>query len=283
MKIKTWIKYTEGYLPTERSRKLRYKECEEFVDLELKEVSKMDLTLSLIVGESHEIYSYNDILYSIASSKSVSNFEIADAFNNLKYCHENCSSYFGFKETDTKEKMISKATKDLEKYLLVDGVLYIRTPEPMYKICTFGLADNHGGTSLSVVYGYNSNSSHGRYFNALDRGKAIKSALEVAKFRGDTESISSIENAVNIEVLNGYKIQNYPKEVMKEFEFLASYLRECDSNKDFHIVIRIVAESKEQAESILRNCTIEEILERLEDDYIEDTLEPISCLSIRIH
>lgn len=41
MKIKTYIKYTEGYLPTPRHRKLRYKELEDFVDIELCEVSKV--------------------------------------------------------------------------------------------------------------------------------------------------------------------------------------------------------------------------------------------------
>lgn len=39
MKIKTWIKYEEGYLPP-RCRKLRYRECEEYVNVNLKEVER---------------------------------------------------------------------------------------------------------------------------------------------------------------------------------------------------------------------------------------------------
>ena len=37
MKIRTWIKYEESYLPP-RCRKLRYKECEEHVDINLREI-----------------------------------------------------------------------------------------------------------------------------------------------------------------------------------------------------------------------------------------------------
>ena len=39
MKIKTWMKYNVGFLPTPRCRKLRYREEEEYVDIELREVS----------------------------------------------------------------------------------------------------------------------------------------------------------------------------------------------------------------------------------------------------
>lgn len=39
MKIKAWIKYTEGYLPTPRHRKLRYRECESFEDVIIDETT----------------------------------------------------------------------------------------------------------------------------------------------------------------------------------------------------------------------------------------------------
>ena len=37
MNIKTWIKYEESYLPP-RCRKLRYRECEDHIDVKLREV-----------------------------------------------------------------------------------------------------------------------------------------------------------------------------------------------------------------------------------------------------
>jgi hypothetical protein len=45
MKIKTWIKYEESYLPP-RCRKLRYRECEEYVDINLVETSMENMQLA---------------------------------------------------------------------------------------------------------------------------------------------------------------------------------------------------------------------------------------------
>ena len=45
MKIKTWIKYEESYLPP-RCRKLRYRECEDYINVNLKEVDRNELKLA---------------------------------------------------------------------------------------------------------------------------------------------------------------------------------------------------------------------------------------------
>ena len=47
MKIKTWIKYEESYLPP-RCRKLRYKECEEYVQINLSETTMDSLQLAFV-------------------------------------------------------------------------------------------------------------------------------------------------------------------------------------------------------------------------------------------
>ena len=66
MKIKTWIKYEESYLPP-RCRKLRYRECEDYVDVKIKEVNNNDLQLAF-EDNSYEgkgkIYFYKGKLYS---------------------------------------------------------------------------------------------------------------------------------------------------------------------------------------------------------------------------
>lgn len=74
------------------------------------------------------------------------------------------------------------------RYLIVNGEVWRECGEPMYCIYTFGLGHNHGGSSLSVDYYYNSNISHKRYFNANDFEDAINSFFETALGRGDTES-----------------------------------------------------------------------------------------------
>ena len=62
MKIKAWIKYTEGYLPTPRHRKLRYRECESFEDVIIDETTTNQTKLKYTVGET-EIREYKGKLY----------------------------------------------------------------------------------------------------------------------------------------------------------------------------------------------------------------------------
>lgn len=83
----------------------------------------------------------------------------------------------------------------------VDGVIFERASEPRYYVITFGLGNNHGGTSLSPTTYYNRNIPQHCYFSAADRDAAISYALEVANNRGDNESIKSIESTEMIEVL----------------------------------------------------------------------------------
>lgn len=70
MKIKTWIKYYEGYLPP-RCRKLRYRECEDYVDITLAEATLTDMSLAF-EDNSYEgkgkIYYYDGRLWAADSS-----------------------------------------------------------------------------------------------------------------------------------------------------------------------------------------------------------------------
>ena len=94
--------------------------------------------------------------------------------------------------------MIKMARKETAEYLLVDGELYTQTTEPRYCIYTFGLGHNHGGTALSVDYGYNPNISKDCYFSALDGEKAVKEANETAARRGDTKDIGRFKAEITV-------------------------------------------------------------------------------------
>lgn len=74
MKINAWIKYTEGYLPSPRHRKLRYKECESIEEVTIEEITKNQTKLKYKIG-SKEIIEYNNKLYSKVNMHS-----------NLFYC-----------------------------------------------------------------------------------------------------------------------------------------------------------------------------------------------------
>lgn len=78
-----------------------------------------------------------------------------------------------------------------------------KTGEPRYEIHTMGLGHNHSpiGVSISISNYYNGNIGKGSYFTALQYEDAVKTALDVAKARGDTKSYDFIRNSYRIRVL----------------------------------------------------------------------------------
>lgn len=204
MKIKTWIKYEESYIPP-RCRKLRYNEREEYINIELAEASKEQLKLAFVVDEYNRdghIYAYGGKLWRKAITRDIACDDEKTPLSALKYWHEHSSQYFyrdWYDHTkNDRQSIIDTAQSDMQKYLLVGRTLYIQTEEPMYCIYTFGLGHNHGGTSLSVDYHYNCNISHTRYYSALDGVKAVKEAKRIALGRGDTDYVKYIRKKIKV-------------------------------------------------------------------------------------
>lgn len=164
MLIKTKITYEEGYLPTPRCRKLRYRECEEVVEAELEEVNFSDLKLAFedcsYKGKG-KIFYYNGKLwckekapneweqkqfgYKTALDKCIDLLEHNCYYLSLRSCGKD----------NSRESVLSELLSDMAEHILVDGELYSMTSEPRYCIQTFGLGHNHGGTSLFCDYYYN--------------------------------------------------------------------------------------------------------------------------------
>lgn len=204
MKIKTWIKYEESYLPP-RCRKLHYSEREEYIDIELAEASKEQLKLAFVVDKYNRdghIYAYGGKLWRKAVTRDITCDDTRTPLSALKHCRKNSSRYFYRNwynhEGNDKETILEQAQQDMQKYLLVGRTLYIETNEPMYCIYTFGLGHNHGGTSLSVDYYYNCNISHTYYYSALDGDKAVKEAKRIALGRGDTDYVKYIKKKIKV-------------------------------------------------------------------------------------
>ena len=67
MKFNVNIMYEEGYLPTPRCRKLRYRDKKETVTTEIREVSKSNMELSFYVEDSleadTEVYAFEGKLW----------------------------------------------------------------------------------------------------------------------------------------------------------------------------------------------------------------------------
>jgi len=242
MLIKIWTKYNVGYLPTSRCRKLRYKEEEEYMNVEVKEASMSQLTPAF-EAESVMIYAYAGKLWRQSTERDihVGNPENPmTALEALVYAGTKYSTYFGrYKDIfdegtrEQREDIVARAEKDIAGYLIVDGVLYKEASEPMYCIYTFGLGANHASTDLCVVNFYNSNISKERYFNALDYNKAVEKAIKIATRRGDTKSIDRIKNFTAIKVYDEkYVTRNPEKDHGNGNDFLNSIEAVVESSKN---------------------------------------------------
>ncbi len=203
MKIRTWIKYEESYLPP-RCRKLRYRECEDYINVNLKEVTPEEMKLAFednSYSGKGKIYYYKGKLWSkVKSGKFMCNPKksgIKTPLEELKYVNAHCSIYFPRSWRDgehpDKERMMSAARKAIKNYVLIDGEIYEQTSEPRYVVNTFGLGHNHGGTGMFVAYHYNPNIRNDNYFSALDGKKAVEYANSVAAGRGDTKDVGKFK------------------------------------------------------------------------------------------
>lgn len=202
MKIKTWIKYEESYLPP-RCRKLRYRECEEYVDINLVETSMENMQLAFednSYSGKGKIYLFRNKLWVKAKIRDIcagDESEYENALAALIYWREHSSWFFPRLWRDgehpDRKHMVATARNGMKEYLLVDGELYTLTAEPRYVVNTFGLGHNHGGTGMFCEYHYNPNIGKSNYFSALDGEKAVAYANKVAAGRGDTKDVGKFE------------------------------------------------------------------------------------------
>lgn len=220
MKIKTWIKYEESYLPP-RCRKLRYKECEEYIDVNLKEITVSDVKLAFednSYSGKGKIYFYKGKLWSrVKSGWIVCNpkeYGLNTPLDELVWGNANCSKFFFFswdreeRGIDTSRANVIKIAKSaIRNYVLIDGELYEISAEPRYCINTFGLGHNHGGTGMFVDYNYNPNIRKDNYFSALDGDAAVEYANKVAARRGDTNDVGKFEKMIVVHMPELVKVK----------------------------------------------------------------------------
>ena len=217
MKIKTWIKYEESYVPP-RCRKLRYRECEDYINVNLKEVAPDEMRLAFednSYSGKGKIYYYKGKLWSkVKSGNFMCNPEehgIKTPLEELKYVNEHSSIYFPRSWRDgehpDKERMLSAARKAIRNYVLIDGEIYEQTAEPRYVVNTFGLGHNHGGTGMFVEYHYNPNIRNDNYFSALDGKKAVEYANSVAAGRGDTNDVGRFKELIIVHMPELVKVK----------------------------------------------------------------------------
>lgn len=203
MKIKTWIKWHESYVPA-RCRKVRYRECEEYVNINLAETTMENMKLAFednSYSGKGKIYFFCNKLWTKAKITDIcapsDEDRYATPLDALIYWREHSSCFFPREWRDgehpNKKHMVTMARKETRDFLLVDGELYRITNEPRYEIITFGLGHNHGGTGMFCSYNYNPNIRKESYFSALQGEQAVAYANKVAAGRGDTKDVGKFK------------------------------------------------------------------------------------------
>lgn len=213
--VKVPFDYWEGYLPTPRCRKLRYKEVRGEHEAIIREVKADEFPLAIRFEDFImqlekparrwiDLHWFEGRLWKLSHYCNIhanKNWDELTPVDALSWYLR--PSAWAVTATPSRERCVECIDNAAKDWLMCDGKLYVPCGEPMYYICTFGLGHNHAGigTSLGVSCHYNHNLPSKWYFNAFERDKAIAAAKEVAYRRGDTDSISYIENAERIEVL----------------------------------------------------------------------------------
>ena len=117
---------------------------------------------------------------------------------DLRGTTDNSSWQFGFDRASfgSKAEVIRSIRRWQQDHVIIDGKSYRATRERGYRVTTFGLSNNHGGTGLFVDWVFDTREAKSKgMFNLLDRDKAIAYGEKVARERGDTKSLPLTVNS----------------------------------------------------------------------------------------
>lgn len=243
MKFEITFWSTEKYLPTKRHKKLRERQVENSVNVNVKELTDEQFPVAFIVHDFQSFYdgavSYDDFdghedlkmfsedirTYQKKLYKPVRvthGAAISTIFEKLDYIKAQLKGdrpyRQGGEDFTKKSIVVENDIKDwikcirqkAKKYIIYDEKVYEECGEPMYNITTFGLGHNYGSTGFFIDYDYNPNISSDNYFSALEREEAIAYGKSVAAGRGDTDSIDGMGEHDIIEVLMPELVKRNP-------------------------------------------------------------------------
>ena len=223
--------YSEGYLPTPRCRKLRYRDAKGETSAEVTLLTDPDTDApvafrfadrQLTQAMGHEYYgkdAHRDV-------KELRLFkgELYEREHNGTHC---CGGLGWYNLDEFRRHLqsfdrrysweLGRCPETLDDYTIAiqaaassivlmkhsEDEIGVWKPcgEPRYVFVTFGLGHNHGGTGLFIDQHYNENIPNSHYFNALHRDEAVQAAINAALRRGDDQSVESIKMCEEIEVL----------------------------------------------------------------------------------
>lgn len=102
---------------------------------------------------------------------------------------------------NTEEDKIAFIEEKSKNIVIFNDKLWVHSGQPYYKVMTFGLGHNHGGTGLFIDWTFQDNVSKDCYL-ATEKEKAVQEAESVAAGRGDTKDVGSFTTTKkNIEII----------------------------------------------------------------------------------
>ena len=213
MKVIFTIRHTEMVTPP-RCRKPRPQEGESEIKINIREVSAEAAPVAFVVSEydrePRKVRSYRGKLYRQVQDRQPQYMETNQRDDNrpfwLNQAAAQCNWQWlitpGYNWNWTLRQHKENAAKRAENYIIVDGEAYERTGEPYYSVTCFGLGNNHGGTGFFVGWAYYRDRKAIWGMSARDKQAAIAKGVEIALNRGDTESVSHIQQPfADIQVL----------------------------------------------------------------------------------
>lgn len=188
------IEWTEWVLPTPRHRKRQPVTRTGTETAGIRSVTSGDAPLAFTVlaygrDPEYDIRSHGGALYSRVRGESVGdNSPVAVDSGWLARAVRHAYLRSDMEELEVRMRVGAIFTDRLA----IDGELWKRTTEPQYLVATFGMGDNHGGTSLMYAVGEYRNHSEESYFLADEFGEAVAAAVRTAEDRGDNRSVERI-------------------------------------------------------------------------------------------
>ena len=182
------VRYWETVIPP-RCRKPRPVERKEDIEIEIPEVLGTEAPVAVIVAQPDWGNAPPILAIRSWGGRFWSRYEPLFARANEAHTPYSIGHHAQGFPWGSREQALQAVRETVERWLVVDGELYGECGEPRYEIHTQRLGHNHGGTSLSIAFGYNSNIAWTRYVRADQLELAIATAEKIALGRGDTKDV----------------------------------------------------------------------------------------------
>lgn len=221
MKVKILFSYTELIIPKgcRKARNVSFDDGE--VTIDVKEISAADAPVAILATSERDskpftveyrwwkgrLWTSLRVSGGVPDSHSASSadwdYEPLPSVVELGEHHRLHNPGIYTDRSATRKRNIDALRDRIANILLIDGVTYCAASEPCYKVMTFGMGCNHGGTALmlDIVPAKITKSSTEYLFGLLDCEAGIAAATKTAIERGDDNNLPIVPHGPQFEVL----------------------------------------------------------------------------------